>query len=108
MVHPLKWEFPGGKIEPGESPEACLKREILEELGLTVSIEKPLHPLTHAYETFTITLHPFRCRILSGKLTLHEHRNLKWLTPARTETLKWSEADRLVLKTYLKGAWKNG
>lgn len=108
MVHPLKWEFPGGKIEPGESPEACLKREIREELGMTVSIGKPLRPLTHAYETFSITLYPFHCRIQSGKLTLHEHKNFTWLTPAQSETLEWSEADQFVLETYLKGVSKNG
>ncbi len=103
MTHPLKWEFPGGKIEKGESPETCLKREIREELGMTVSIQKPLRPLSHAYETFSITLYPFRCRIQSGKLTLHEHRTFKWLSPARLKPLEWSEADRLVLETYLKG-----
>jgi 8-oxo-dGTP diphosphatase len=106
MDHPLKWEFPGGKIEPGESPEDCLKREIREELGMNVSIEKPLPPLTHAYATFSITLYPFRCHIHSGELILHEHRAFQWLTPPQSETLEWAEADQLVLETYLKG--KNG
>jgi 8-oxo-dGTP diphosphatase len=106
MDHPLKWEFPGGKIEPGESPEDCLKREIREELGMNVSIEKPLPPLTHAYATFSITLYPFRCHIHSGELILHEHRAFQWLTPPQSDTLEWAEADQLVLETYLKG--KNG
>jgi 8-oxo-dGTP diphosphatase len=75
---------------------------------MTVSIEKPLPPLTHAYETFSITLYPFRCRIRAGQLTLHEHKNLKWLSPAKPEALKWSEADRLVLEAYLKGVSNNG
>ncbi|HKI49199.1 MAG TPA: (deoxy)nucleoside triphosphate pyrophosphohydrolase [Desulfobacteria bacterium] len=106
MDHPLKWEFPGGKIEPGESPEDCLKREIREELGMNVSIEKPLPPLTHAYATFSITLYPFRCHVQSGNLLLHEHRAFKWLTSSRSEPIEWTEADQPVLETYLKG--KNG
>ena len=102
MCHPLKWEFPGGKIEPGESPEICLKREIQEELGMNVRIEKPLRPLTHAYETFSITLYPFQCRIQSGSLILHEHRAFKWLTPARLQPLEWADADQPVLEAYLE------
>ena len=58
MSMPLKWEFPGGKIEAGESPEACLKRELAEEIDVVVAIRRALPPCTRSYPTFTITLYP--------------------------------------------------
>ena len=101
MSLPLKWEFPGGKIKSGESPEACLHRELNEELGIAVSVREALAPATHRYPTFTVTLHPFRCALESGTLTLHEHAAVLWLAPEELLTLDWAEADLPVIEAYL-------
>jgi len=100
MSLPLKWEFPGGKIRPGESPEACLQREIKEELGVRIAICKPLQPATHIYPAFTVTLYPFICWIADGKLQLNEHAAVAWMPPSALSTLDWSAADLPVLAAY--------
>jgi len=101
MSLPLKWEFPGGKIRSRESPEACLRRELDEELGIAVSVHEALPPATHRYPTFTVTLHPFRCAIESGTLTLHEHAAVLWLAPEELLSLDWAAADLPVIEGYL-------
>ena len=100
MALPLKWEFPGGKIDAGESPEECLHRELVEELGVHVHVGKPLAPAIHHYPTFTVTLHPFVCSIEAGELTLHEHAAVTWLRPEELSGLDWAEADLPVIDAY--------
>ncbi len=100
MRMPLKWEFPGGKIEPGESPEACLRRELMEEMALCVAAKRAMPCLTHEYPAFTVTLYPFVCEILSGEVTLNEHRAVAWLKPEELPALDWVEADRTLVATY--------
>jgi 8-oxo-dGTP diphosphatase len=100
MRMPLKWEFPGGKIEPEEGPEACLHRELLEELGICVTVKRAMPLSMHCYPTFTITLHPFVCEILSGEMTLNEHRAVVWLKPEELPALNWVEADFAVVAAY--------
>jgi len=102
MSLPLKWEFPGGKIEQGETPSECLQRELMEELDLYVLVGDPLNPMTHDYATFIVTLYPFICTIKSGAITLHEHAAVAWLPPSRLPSLDWAAADRPVLDAYLK------
>jgi mutator protein MutT len=102
MSLPLKWEFPGGKIDDGERPEDCLKRELHEELGVEVTIGRTLAPTTHQYPTFTITLYPFICRITAGEMKLHEHKTSTWLPPEKLNDLDWAEADKPVLDAYLR------
>jgi 8-oxo-dGTP diphosphatase len=100
MSLPLKWEFPGGKLEAGESPEECLRRELVEELGVAVSIGLPLPRLTHSYDLFTVTLYPFVCSLESEQITLHEHAAIAWLLPEELHTLDWLEADLPIISTY--------
>lgn len=98
---PLKWEFPGGKIDLGETAEQCLCRELIEELGIWVRIQKALIASTYSYPAFTITLYPFVCTIESGTLLLLDHAAISWLPPHELFSLDWAEADVPVLKSYI-------
>ena len=100
MSLPLKWEFPGGKINDGELPEECLRRELREELSLGVDVGRALTPVAHQYTTFTIRLYPFVCKITSGEIKLHEHKAFTWLPPEKLHELDWAEADMPVLYEY--------
>jgi len=105
MSLPLKWEFPGGKIEPGEDAADCLRREVREELGVEVEIGDALPTAAHDYPAFSVVLYPLRCRIVSGELTLHEHADARWLSPADLFSVDWAAADLPVLEAWraLKG-----
>ncbi len=101
MAMPLKWEFPGGKIHPGESAEDCLRRELLEELGIVASVGRALPASTHRYPAFTITLYPFLCAVESGELVPREHEQIAWLNPGDLPRLDWAEADRPIVDALL-------
>ncbi|MEI6209181.1 MAG: (deoxy)nucleoside triphosphate pyrophosphohydrolase [Desulfuromonadales bacterium] len=101
MSLPHKWEFPGGKIDQGESPEECLRRELLEEMSVSIFVGNPLSPGTHQYESFIVTLYPFVCSIVSGEIVLHEHSAIVWLPPQKLSTLNWAEADLPVIRSYI-------
>ena len=102
MALPLKWEFPGGKIEKGETAEDCLIREILEELHINIKITKQLNSNTHQYsETKTIKLIPFICELKRGEIKLTEHANYLWLIKSELGNLDWAEADVPILNEYL-------
>ena len=100
MSMPRKWEFPGGKIDEGESPEECLKRELREELGIDAAVGQALQTTTHHYPSFSVTLYPFTCEIISGEITLHEHSAMVWLSREELHKLDWAEADLPVIKEY--------
>lgn len=100
MSMPLMWEFPGGKIDVGESPEDCLVRELEEELGITVTLCNRLSEHFYAYPHFDISLLPFVCRIAGGTITLHEHAALAWLHADELPGLGWAPADVAVVKEY--------
>jgi len=101
MRLPLKWEFPGGKTEAGEKHEACLVREIAEELGVDVEIIRAMQPCEHHDGKQGIRLIPFVCRIMSGDPVLAEHAAFVWLEPEELYTLDWAEADIPVYLQYL-------
>lgn len=101
MSMPLKMEFPGGKIEPGESPEECLIREIKEELDLTIEIIAPGPASPYQYPEFFILLHPFVCRIVAGKILLKEHVAYAWMEPSDLLNCDWAEADIPIVHQYL-------
>ncbi|CAB4937204.1 MAG: NUDIX domain-containing protein [Actinobacteria bacterium] len=90
---PGLWEFPGGKIEQGESKQAALMREITEELGCTVEVGREVTTTTHEYEFGEVTLTTFYCRLVAGTPKLTEHTSIKWLPPDELETIPWAPAD---------------
>ena len=87
------WEFPGGKIEEGETPDEALVREIQEELCVNIRVEDFITIVNHEYKTFSITMHAYLCTILSGKLTLTEHLDSRWLSVEELESVDWAPAD---------------
>jgi 8-oxo-dGTP diphosphatase len=95
------WEFPGGKIRPGESAEAALLRELREELDIEVSVETRLLPNIYSYPGITIKLIPFLCSIVRGKPQPCEHAEVRWLGIREAQTLAWAPADIPVLTEYL-------
>lgn len=92
------WEFPGGKMEPGETPEAALQREIHEELATDISVESLLTTVSYDYPNFHLTMLCYLCKVKSGKLTLLEHEAAKWLTRDELNSVKWLPADEEVVE----------
>ena len=99
--HPMKWEFPGGKIQLNETAEKCIIREIEEELKVRIKIVNQLLSIDFDYGTKQISLIPFVCEIISGEIILTEHIAKCWFNFDEWETIDWSGADReLILKNY--------
>lgn len=90
------WEFPGGKMEPGESPEDALKREIREELATDIAIDSFVCTVEHDYPAFHLTMHNFLCHVVSGNLELLEHEAAKWLDVSHLEEVEWLPADQKI------------
>lgn len=91
------WEFPGGKMEKGETPEQALRREIKEELDTLIVVENLLTTVEWDYPDFHLTMHCYLCRVESGELTLKEHEAARWLTLDQLDTVDWLPADREVV-----------
>lgn len=88
-----KFEFPGGKIEDGESKEDALKRELAEELDIRPKIRSPFLKVVHEYPDFELTMHSFLCEVETDKLTLNEHISKEWLPLEEIIKLDWAAAD---------------
>jgi len=95
-----KWEFPGGKVEPGESEAEALERELREELGVGVEIVERLTPVEHRYSDRSLRLIAFRCRIVAGVPDAGEHEELRWIEIGEADAYDFPEADLPILAEY--------
>ena len=96
------WEFPGGKVEEGESREEALKREIDEELELEINVGEFLTTIEYDYPNFHLTMHCFICEIIGGEISLNVHNDSKWVTLEELENQKWIPADIAVVEALKK------
>ena len=92
------WEFPGGKMEPGETPEEALKREIREELSTEIRVDELLCTVEYDYPKFHLTLHCYLCSLVTEALHLNEHEAARWLANDELDSVKWLPADREVIE----------
>lgn len=92
------WEFPGGKVEEGETAEEALKREIREELETEIEVLNLLDTVEYDYPEFHLSMDCFICKIISGDLILKEHQNAKWLTKETLDSVEWLPADQVLLE----------
>jgi len=104
--HAGKWEFPGGTVEQNETPEECLRRELLEELAIEAEVGELYCDVTHAYRYATIQLLVYRARHVSGEYILADHDEMRWVLPAELLQYEFPEADAPVVKK-LAGTMSN-
>ena len=93
MTLPNYWEFPGGKIETGETRQEALRREIQEELGCAITVEEAVEDTTYEYEKVIVRLETFVAKIVEGQPVAAEHAELRWIAKDQLHTLEWAPAD---------------
>ena len=93
-----KWEFPGGKLEPGETPEDCLTRELREELGIETEVGEFLCSSKFVYRHMAVELLAYKAVYVSGEITLHEHDQAEWVSPEALSEFDFCEADKPVVR----------
>ncbi len=101
------WEFPGGKMEAGETPEEALKREIREELSTEISVDEFLCTVEYDYPAFHLTMHCYLCSLLTEALHLNEHEAARWLSASGLESVEWLPADWQIIEL-IKDRLRNG
>ena len=92
------WEFPGGKIEAGETPQEALRREIMEELDIEISVGELIETVEYDYSNFHLSMDCFWCKIVSGELVLKEAEDAKWLTKDTLNSVEWLPADIMLIE----------
>ena len=98
-----KWEFPGGKIEDGETPQEAIKREIMEEMDMEIRVGDSIFTVENVYPDFSISLQVFWCDVDSTCFDLKEHNAFKWLAISDMASLDWAEADKKVVERLMAG-----
>ena len=92
------WEFPGGKMEPGESPQDALKHEIREELATEINVNEYLCTVEYDYPKFHLTMHCYLCSLLTDALHLNEHEAARWLAKSELDSVNWLPADKTIIE----------
>ena len=92
------WEFPGGKMEQGETPEKALKREICEELSAEITVDEYYCTIDYDYPKFHLTMHCYLCTLLTDAMHLNEHESARWLTKGELDSVNWLPADKSIIE----------
>ena len=92
------WEFPGGKMEQGETPEEALKREICEELSAEINVDEYFCTIDYDYPKFHLTMHCYLCTLLTDAMNLNEHESARWLAKGELDSVNWLPADKSIIE----------